>query len=168
LQFRALVVCRIAKSVAEVTVEEVLDHFQVNTIGPLALYQSTRALLSKSNNAKFIFISTVAASIDVQAHYPFNNTPYSVSKAALNTIGARLAVEEKDNMIVLMLHPGVVDTDMMKNVLEVMKVDNYSDLGVAIMTEEESAKNILRSVDAATHQDSGKFIDVTTGNVLSW
>jgi norsolorinic acid ketoreductase len=157
-----------AESIAKVPLESVLEHFKINTLGPLALYQSTKALLAKSNNAKFVFITSLAASVDIQANFPFSNTAYSASKAAINIIGARLAVEEKDKISVLMLHPGAVDTDLLKEFLDHMGLKDYSEFGMPVLTVEESAKCVLTSVDGASAQNSGKFIDASTGDVIPW
>jgi norsolorinic acid ketoreductase len=160
-------VARIGQSVADISVEEMLDHFQTNTIGPLVLYQRTKPLLAKSSNAKFAVISSAAASVSIQANFPYNHTSYSVSKGALNIIGARLAVEEKDKTIILMLHPGAVHTDMWQSLLVALDVP-FVDLGFPMLTAEESAAFVLKTIDDATHADSGRFINATTGDTIPW
>ena len=54
----------------EVSLSDIREHFEVNTIGPLILYQATRNLLKKSSDPKFIVISTSAGSIAIQDHMP--------------------------------------------------------------------------------------------------
>ncbi|UZJ53738.1 hypothetical protein CBS101457_003058 [Exobasidium rhododendri] len=163
-------ISRPAKSVAEVDIEEMNAHFKVNTLGPLVLYQATKQLLEKSKNPKVIFISTMAASVAIQASFPFNNTPYSVSKAGLNTIGAKLAYEEKDKMIVLMLHPGVVNTDMVDEQAwkDVDLVTLMKEAGIKMISTQESADQILKIVTEAKHEDSGKFLDSSNNSIIPW
>ena len=43
--------------VSEASIEEIRSHFEVNTIGPLVLFQATVALLEASKNGKFIAVS---------------------------------------------------------------------------------------------------------------
>jgi norsolorinic acid ketoreductase len=162
-------VARPGKSVATASLDEMYDHFKVNAIGSLVLYQATKPLLDKSSNAKLVFISTAAASIGIQAAFPFNNTPYSVSKAALNTIGARLAFEEKNKIVVLMLHPGLVYTDMVKNFDAGPEAQAmFAEMGLKPISPQESADNILKIVTSAKHEDTGNFIDTGNGNILPW
>lgn len=163
-------VAQLQKSVAEVPVEDMLTHYKVNVIGSLVLYQATKMLLQKSSNPKFIFMSSVAGSVGIQAQFPFNNTPYSISKAAVNIIGTRLAFEERGKIIVLLLHPGVVETGMIEESRErgLDMEQTLKELGVQLLTTKESAQYLLKHIDDATHEDSGKFIDVTTGDIVPW
>lgn len=150
--------------------KEVLEHFQVNSIGSLALYQATRRLLEKSSIPKFVFISSPAGSIGIQATFPFNGTPYNVSKAAVNTIAARLAFEEKDKLIVVLLSPGLVETDMVNapNVAGLDLIKMVKDIGLPVLTTKQSADYVLNTVHTATPESSGKFIDATTGGEIPW
>lgn len=151
-------VARITKSIAEMPAQEVLDHFTINTIGPLALYQAVKPLLEKSSNPKILFMTSIAASIGIQAKLPFNGTPYNVSKTSLNIIGSRLAIEEKGKLIVLLVHPGTVKTDML---------DHFIDSGVNMgptQSIQECTENILKLLVKATYEDSGRFINAATGD----
>lgn len=95
------------ESVPEVSMTE---HFQVNTLGPLFLFQSLLPLLKKSPVPKFIAVSTVGGSIAVASKNPFKLNPYGASKAALNYISVRIHAEYPD-IISFPIHPGTVSTD---------------------------------------------------------
>lgn len=107
-------------------------------------------------------MSSVGGSIEIQASLPFNGTPYNISKSSLNTIASRLAFEEKDKLIVLIVHPGTIDTEMVNHLIE-----SNIDVG-PIQSVQEGTQNIVKLLDEATHEDSGRFIDASTGTTLPW
>ena len=63
---------------------------QVNTNGPLVLFQATYALLRASAEPKFIVISSAVGSITLGANLPFNIYAYGASKAAVNWVARKL------------------------------------------------------------------------------
>ena len=70
-----------------VDLEVMTSTFQINALGPLALFQASRDLLEKSSNPKWISISSAAGSISKMESFGAHIAPaYSVSKAALNWI----------------------------------------------------------------------------------
>lgn len=61
--------------------------FNVNAMGPLALYQACFPLLKKSSNAKFVPISSAAGTLGAMGRGRTHVAPsYCISKAALNWI----------------------------------------------------------------------------------
>ena len=78
---------------------------------------------------------------------------YRASKAALNQLIRTMAVEQArthPDQILLALHPGTVDTSMSKPFQKGVKT---------LFTPQESARHLLRVIDAATRQQSGLLID---------
>jgi NAD(P)-dependent dehydrogenase (short-subunit alcohol dehydrogenase family) len=76
-------------------------HYEVNTIGPLVLYQAFRELLLRSPTQapKFIGISTAAASIGSPMPQIYA-AAYQSSKASLNFLITRIGIEdEKHGMV---------------------------------------------------------------------
>jgi NAD(P)-dependent dehydrogenase (short-subunit alcohol dehydrogenase family) len=70
-----------------VELEEMSSTFNVNALGPLALFQASRDLLKKSSNPRWVSISSAAGSISSMEAFGAHIAPaYSVSKAALNWI----------------------------------------------------------------------------------
>jgi norsolorinic acid ketoreductase len=70
-----------------VSTEDVTGTFNINTLGPLALYQACYGLLKASNNPKFVPISSGAGSIgSMPKSSSWIGPAYSISKAALNWI----------------------------------------------------------------------------------
>jgi NAD(P)-dependent dehydrogenase (short-subunit alcohol dehydrogenase family) len=99
------------KRLADVSEEELLEVFNVNTAGPLRCVQEALPLLRNSGGAKVVFISSSAGSISGQGGG--RGVPYCVSKGALNMLAKLLYFHLKDEGIPsVAIHPGWVRTDM--------------------------------------------------------
>ncbi|KZP11869.1 NAD(P)-binding protein [Athelia psychrophila] len=72
---------------------EMRAHFEVNTLGPLVLFQATAALLEAAQDGKFFVMSTGAGSIGNMM--PMPGTAYSSSKAAVNFITRKIHFEHE-------------------------------------------------------------------------
>ncbi len=90
---------------AHVKPHDLLDHFDVNAVGPLRLFQAAYALLRAAPAPKFIAISSaVASSADKDwAALPLN--AYGASKVALNYLVRRIHLEN-EFLIAFAIHPG--------------------------------------------------------------
>lgn len=73
-----------------------VDHFQINVLGPLVLFQATAELLrNPACLGKFIVITSVAASTaELISGLPTG--AYGTSKAAINHLVRRIQDENKD------------------------------------------------------------------------
>ena len=72
------------------------QHYEVNTIAPLRLFQRLFRLLSRSDDPKFIVLSSTVGSIGSQAHAEFASMQlavYGSSKAAVNYLVMRVHTE---------------------------------------------------------------------------
>jgi NAD(P)-dependent dehydrogenase (short-subunit alcohol dehydrogenase family) len=70
------------------------EHFEVNTLGPLALFQATYPLLRVSTaSPKFIPVSSLAGSLEIGTKAPLQKLAYGTSKAALNFLTRKLRME---------------------------------------------------------------------------
>ncbi|WYZ44999.1 hypothetical protein EsH8_VIII_000315 [Colletotrichum jinshuiense] len=103
-------------SVRNTSVAITKQHFNVNAIGPLTLFQATADLLkaSKTGSPKFVAISTIMGSIgsqEILANFPETSSPYGASKAALNWF-IRLLSFEEPWLTSWVFHPGLVETDL--------------------------------------------------------
>jgi norsolorinic acid ketoreductase len=144
-------------------IKEVRDHYEVNVLGPLILFQALYPLLkkSKSDAPKFVVISTAIASIGDM--YPMPVTAYGASKAAVNYVTKKIHQEhEKDGLIAFSLSPGWVQTDMGN---AGAKANNMDQAPVKI---EDSIQGQLQVIDGATREKtSGRFWDFD-GKELAW
>lgn len=143
--------------------------FNVNAIAPLLLFQAFKPLLEASSAPKFVFFSTLVASIGSQSQIPFKTTSYGGTKAALNFFMVRLALENT-LITTFAIHPGLVATDMaafaVKSVGQTL--DDVVSSGMGI-TSEQSVKAIIKTAkEASLEQTSGKFLDVTSGAAIQW
>jgi norsolorinic acid ketoreductase len=91
--------------------KEMLDHFTVNTVGPLLLFQATAPLLKAAPAPKFVVISSGAGSITQMDKLPVENTAYGASKAALNFVTRRIHCEIP-NLVAFPINPGWLWTDV--------------------------------------------------------
>ncbi|KAH7067322.1 aflatoxin biosynthesis ketoreductase nor-1 [Paraphoma chrysanthemicola] len=156
------------RRIAEISTEVFREHLNVNTIGPVLLFQATRPLLqaSKSGRPVFLAISTALGSIASQeafAAFPLPTGVYGSSKAALNLLIKRLNIEEPW-LVAYVTHPGLVKTDLASF------IDNPDIPAEAIagaLTVEESVKGVLSTVDKATKEIGGTFQNVD-GTTLPW
>ncbi|KAG8977798.1 hypothetical protein FRB94_014733 [Tulasnella sp. JGI-2019a] len=145
-------------SALTVSLEQVNDHYQVNTVGPLVLFQAVGPLLLKSANPKWVLISTAAASLG--APFPLLVTAYGASKAAANFISTKIH-QENPNLVVLSISPGWVKTDM----------GNFGAASVGMkeapVTIADSVAGVLKVVHDSTRAESGRFWD-QEGKELVW
>ncbi|KAH7208369.1 hypothetical protein BKA60DRAFT_611321 [Fusarium oxysporum] len=96
---------------AEVTpVKEMMDHFKINSVAPLLLFQATWPLLHAAKAPKFVTISSGAGSLGFMENLKVENTAYGSSKAALNFITRRIHFENPD-LVAFSINPGWLQTD---------------------------------------------------------
>jgi len=99
------------QKLSDISEADILEVFNVNTLGPLRCVQTALPLLRNSQEAKVIFISSSAASISGQGGG--RGVPYCVSKGALNMLAKLLYFHLKDEGVAsAAIHPGWVQTDM--------------------------------------------------------
>ena len=138
------------ESLPDLNFDTIREQFEVNTLGPLKLYQKLSPHLS--DGSKIGLMSSLMGSLD-------NNTSggrygYRISKAALNCAGVSLAHDLKESGIAVgLLHPGYVATDMTK----------YK----GTITPEESVKGLFQVMEQLDLDNSGSFWNYR-GETLAW
>jgi norsolorinic acid ketoreductase len=155
-------------TVADLPASVVREHIEVNTIGPILLFQAFKPLLqaSKSGNPKFIALSTALGSLTLQetfAALPIQFTPYSISKTALNLVVKKINIDEPW-LTAYVTHPGLVKTDL-ATFLDDPNID-AEQLGA--IEVDESIRGILTTMDKATKKDIGGTFQNYDGTVLPW
>lgn len=133
---------------AETPISEVRDHYEVNVIGPLILFQAFVALLQKSKSPRFVTVTSGLASIGDQDKYPMQVAAYGASKAALNYVTRKIHYEN-EWLIAFPINPGWVQTDMGN---AGAKANGMEEAPVKV---EDSASGILNTVDGATREATG-------------
>ncbi|KAJ7119240.1 aflatoxin biosynthesis ketoreductase nor-1 [Mycena crocata] len=136
---------------ATAPLSEFRDHWEVNTLGTVVLFQAAHKLLLASPTGKptFAYISSGLGSIS--AHMPGLYSPYGSSKAAANFLVKALA-SEHPTLIVFAISPGWVATDLGN------RGARASGLPGAPVTVEDSVEGIMSRIDGATvEKSSGRF-----------
>ena len=127
---------------------EVKEHFTVNALGPLLLFQAFWPLLQHSPEPKFVAVSTGAASLTDMGTLPLPVAAYGSSKAALNYIVRKIHFEN-ESLVAFVISPGWVQTEMGNGGAKAVGMEK------APVTLEQSVHGILQKVDGATRQGSG-------------
>ncbi len=126
--------------------------FAVNAVGPMLVVQALLPLLRRGTRPLICNLSTTLASLTNKTYGGFYS--YGGSKAALNLMSRALAAElREEGIIVLLVHPGWVRTDM--------GGPN------ATLSVEESVQGMLALMARATLEDSGRFF-AWNGDLMPW
>jgi NAD(P)-dependent dehydrogenase (short-subunit alcohol dehydrogenase family) len=125
--------------------------FAVNSMAPLHLAQTFRKNLQKGNGKKLV---TITSGMGSTARHDGAMFAYRSSKAAVNNVMHGLSMAwKKDEICVVVIHPGWVKTDMGgKN---------------ADLEPHESIAGMKRVIAKLTPADSGKFLDYA-GKEMPW
>ncbi|ODV68512.1 NAD(P)-binding protein [Hyphopichia burtonii NRRL Y-1933] len=159
------------KSILQTSEDELREHYAVNAIGSVKVYQSIFPYWSKKANPetakKFIFISSAVGWTN--NFFPMQTSHYGASKAALNFLSRHIAFDHKSseldhikNSIVVPVHPGVVETDMAKPFLV-----HREKLSVPVITPQDSAASLISLIQNLKQEDDDTFITYD-GNKVTW
>ncbi|KAI5310715.1 hypothetical protein KEM55_003021 [Ascosphaera atra] len=134
---------------------EMVKHYEVNALGPLALWRGTLPWLQKSyelnHNPRFVAMSSNQGSIGLKMPFPLE---YAASKAALNMIVMQMHVEVPE-ICAFVIHPGWVQTRMGNESASMVGMDE------APTTIEESVKGVINVID-------GAFANSMSGRYMTW
>jgi NAD(P)-dependent dehydrogenase (short-subunit alcohol dehydrogenase family) len=120
--------------------DRIRKQFEVNALGPLRV---TRALLPHLHKGSKVAIVT-SRSGSIGDNGSGNTYGYRMSKAAVNMAGVNLALDLKPRGIpVLLLHPGMVKTDMGG--------------GPGSVEAKDAAARMVARIDELSLDDTGKF-----------
>ncbi|KAL1756786.1 hypothetical protein FB107DRAFT_289833 [Schizophyllum commune] len=148
--------------------EDMLRHFEINSNGPLILFQATYSLLKESKTRKFVTVSSGIGSIELAGILPVLAYPYGASKVALNWIMRKLH-HDFDDFIIFPINPGAVLTDMAARGRDEAPGMKELQDGISLITPEESARGLLEQIDIATREThGGQFVDYTGLGKLAW
>ncbi|KAK9365370.1 hypothetical protein V1509DRAFT_633234 [Lipomyces kononenkoae] len=130
--------------------EEFVDHYNVNTLGPVLLFQATWSLLDRVTSPKFVVITSLLGSITEIDNFPLPNAAYASSKAAINFIARKLHFEH-EKLLVITINPGWVQTDMGNAGAAA------NGLAEAPVTLQDSVTGIVSKIEGVTSATSGSF-----------
>ena len=133
--------------------DSALDIFNTNALGPLRVAQAFYNNLKAGDEKKLINISSIVGSIELTSG---NIYFYRASKAALNMMMHNLAREaKKDKIIIGLIHPGVLDTDM------------TAPFSIDKIPVQHSVQGIKKIIDSFDLEMSGSFLN-HKGARLPW
>lgn len=155
-------------TVANTTPQNLRDHFDTNSIGPVTLFQAVRPLLqaSKTGSPIFVAVSSLVGSIASQEALSALSqmlSPYGASKAALNWLVAHIHIEEPW-LTAFVVHPGLVLTDMAPSVIPPGR--NPASFGA--IDVDTSVTGLLKLVDTANRPEFGGKFKNYDGTSLPW
>lgn len=134
-------VCRLATDLA---LSSVLRTFDINAVGALRVSLALLPHVRRGTGKKLVHITSGMGSIGDNTSG--GSYAYRMSKAALNMMSKTLAVDLRDDGIIsFVINPGWVRTDMGG--------------AAAPLPVEESVRNLLARIDAATLAESGEFLN---------
>ncbi|MDG2060613.1 MAG: SDR family oxidoreductase [SAR86 cluster bacterium] len=139
------------QSIDDIDIEEWHRTLDTNTIGPMKIASSFKSNLVASGNGNLMILSSQLAA----STWPLGGSYiYSSTKAAVSKVGQILAIDwVEDPIIVSIMHPGWVQTDMGGPHAEI--------------TAEESASGIRNVISSLTKEDSGNFYK-WNGEIHPW
>ncbi|KAL1759861.1 hypothetical protein FB107DRAFT_287335 [Schizophyllum commune] len=156
MKFTRIATCKDMQPLLGVSPESMREHYDVNVIGTLILFQAAYPLMKTSPTRKFIVIGAHGGAITTGPEYGVLLGPYAVTKAAVHYLAKKLQFENEDF--------GLVDTDMY----------HYAQSNSEFLAKRpgvsaaECASGIMRVVDGATRENAGgKFLDAE-GKVNEW
>ncbi|KAI5481189.1 short-chain dehydrogenase/reductase SDR family protein [Pseudohyphozyma bogoriensis] len=147
---------------ATVSLGAMKTHFEVNTLGPLVLFQATHSLLTKSDGGapKFVLVASTAGSLGM--NLDMHLSAYGTSKAAANFLLGKMHNEHKEEgLVVLALHPGLTSSDMGNRSAQMIGLPHTP------QTLDESVSGMLKLIDSATRGDQVAFLDFQ-GEAQPW
>ena len=139
------------QSLDDLDIEEWHSSLNTNTIGPALVARAFKPNLLASGKGNFMILSSQLAA----STWPMGGMYiYSTTKAAVCKVGQILSLDwAQDPIIVSVMHPGWVQTDMGGPQAEI--------------TAEESASGIRNVVAGLTKEDSGNFYK-WNGEIHPW
>ncbi|OQE34847.1 hypothetical protein PENCOP_c015G04048 [Penicillium coprophilum] len=148
-------------TVADSTIAQIQTHLDVNTVGPVRLFQATLPLLEKSSSARFILNSSFMGTIGGIKDIPLKIAPYGASKAAANFFVRKINFEH-DNIATLAIHPGAVKTEAGN---DAARAAGYPSAFVEV---EDSVNAIVAKIDGLTKDNgAGEFWNIDD-TIIGW
>jgi NAD(P)-dependent dehydrogenase (short-subunit alcohol dehydrogenase family) len=137
------------------------EEYEVNALGPLRVVQ---ALLPNFRPlAKIALVSSRAGSIEDNSSGGIYG--YRMAKAALNMAGVSLTRDlESRGIAVVILHPGVVDTDTLRSAASAL---GQRAQPADVVPPSVAARELVQRIDELTLETSGRFLH-RNGQELPW
>ncbi|MEL6901382.1 MAG: SDR family NAD(P)-dependent oxidoreductase [Cyanobacteria bacterium J06606_4] len=149
------------KALRQLEAENLLNYFQVNSIGPALLAKHLLPLLKHAEPSLFATISAKIGSIGDNRIGGWYG--YRASKAALNMFLRTAAIEYRrrsPRTTIVMLHPGTTDTRLSKPFQRGVPPEK-------LFSTERTVSQLIDVLSNVSHEDSGEFFS-WDGSRLPW
>ncbi|KAF8196073.1 NAD(P)-binding protein [Pholiota molesta] len=148
----------------ETPIDKFTDHFSVNVLGPIVLFQALRALLQASALPRFVPISSSYGSLGDLAPGILDLGPYGTTKAALNWATRKIHFEN-EWLVAFPQCPGPVDTDLSHGVVSFDESGQLAQMFDQIKRSPEAAAGLLVGIitTATREKDGGEFHSIEGG-----
>ncbi|AEO66419.1 uncharacterized protein THITE_2144003 [Thermothielavioides terrestris NRRL 8126] len=144
---------------------DMVRDFEVNAVGPAKLFRAVWPLLERASAVggvgKFVLVSSSLGSIGLLDQESLPGVAYGMSKAAANWWAKKVSVEFRGRLVVGVLHPGWVQTELGQALADAVGFKEPP------MTLEQSAKGMIQQIDNLTPEKSGQFLQYN-GDQLPW
>ncbi|KAK6462839.1 hypothetical protein DFJ63DRAFT_287121 [Scheffersomyces coipomensis] len=138
-----------------------LEHYEINVLAPILIFQKVYKALTKSTTKKVVFISSGAGSLT--GYVPTPVSAYGQSKAALNFSVIELSAELKpEGFTVAAISPGIVSTDMGSYGFTKISANSphlVEALSGLSLTPEQSGTAVGKVIETLSEEDNGKFLN---------
>ncbi|MGE4062917.1 MAG: SDR family oxidoreductase [Rhodospirillaceae bacterium] len=139
--------------------EEFQNVMGVNTYGPLAVSDAFRSHVAASRQKKIIGITSGSGQISLTVGG--GSYFYKASKIGLNMVFRALASDlESDGIIVALIAPGAVNTDMRRAAVG-------PEAAARDLSASESVGAMMKTIDALTRSESGRALNYD-GRAIAW
>lgn len=140
------------EKVADVDLKLAAHQMNINCFGAARVMTALGDKLAKGS--KVLLVSSRVGSIEDNGSGCHHG--YRMSKTALNMLGKNLSKEfEPKGVIVTLVHPGLVSTDM----------THFDPNGISVET---SVDGFMKRINELSDKHQGSFLHVVTGEVLPW
>ncbi|KAH9485089.1 putative oxidoreductase C24B10.20 [Psilocybe cubensis] len=157
--------------VNEVTLSDMENHFLVNAMGPIALFQAAYSLLRKSLNPRFVSLGSSGGCISGGfIESPVGSVCYGTSKAALHWATRKIHFEN-EWLVAFPLSPGAVGTDMVDNIVEADKTGNFQRMieSMPQLSAGNVVESLVKIIDGSTRErNGGEFMHVDGTKLPYW
>jgi NAD(P)-dependent dehydrogenase (short-subunit alcohol dehydrogenase family) len=140
-----------------IDLDEVRRQIEINAIGPLRTVQALLPFLREGSKIGIVTSRVGSLGENMSGGMGYG---YRMSKAAANMLGLNLHHDlKKRGIAVVLLHPGMVKTDLTKQFHNVPGLD--------FLSPGEAAKGLIARMDELTLESSGQFRHAN-GELLPW
>lgn len=149
------------KSLKQISSDQLLNYFQINSIGAILIAKHILPLLRHSEKSIFAAISAKVGSIE--DNFLGGWYGYRASKAALNMLIKTTSIEysrRTPKTIVVALHPGTTDTKLSKPFQKNVPPGK-------LFSAEKTVNQLVQIINNLQIRDSGKFFS-WDGTTLPW